>query len=115
MLKSNCFRGEIVSKKVIFLWKIVYLTGFNMLKLFSMKTVGWTIKTILNPKKERIITIIAKKGEQILLVFLGRFYISTGLTLKFNQKSNFSHKNNLFSTFSGKCIGKKILKIITFG
>ena len=42
--------------------------------------------------------------------YLGKFYFLTGVTLKFWQKFNTSHKNKLFSIFSEKCFTKKIEK-----
>ena len=51
--------------------------------------------SIFSPKKE-------KKCEKLLMSvgnFLGKLYFLTGVTLKFYQKSNFSPKNNLLSTF----------------
>ena len=69
--------------------------------------------SIFSPKKGRNITIIRKEGEKIVMsvgAFLGKFYFSTGFTLKIYQKSNFSPKNNLFSTFLRKCFTKKKTK-----
>ena len=50
---------------------------------------------IFSPKKGQTITIIMKKVETILISadgFLGKFYLLTGVTLKFYQKSNSSIK-----------------------
>ena len=48
--------------------------------------------------------------------FLEKNYFLTGVTLKFYQKLNFSHKNKLkISNFSKNCLSKKKLKIITIG
>ena len=67
--------------------------------------------SILSPEKGQNITIITRKSEKIVMSFGGflrKFYFLTAVTLKFYKKSNFSSKNNMFSTFSRKIFAKKI-------
>ena len=70
--------------------------------------------SIFSPKKGRNNTIIMEKGDKILMLFICgfvvNFYMLSGFTLKFYQKSNSSPKSNVFKIFK-KMFRKKIQKL----
>ena len=88
------------------------LTILEEFTIFGRKIILIYICLYLVLKKQNI-TIITKKSEKILMCvgvfFFGKILFLTGVTIKFYQKSNFSPKNNLFSTFSRICFRNKLL------
>ena len=93
------------------------------LKLFLIKIIGWTITKFLiyiclylDLKKAKYYYYNEKRWENTneCRCFFGKIYFLSSATIKFYQTSNFSPKNNMFSTFSRKWFTKN-QKIITFG